>query len=138
MARIDSAYTKAIWVMLSTLFQIRALLRESRFDSVMINNFKCKNECARQLLSIQNDGRHHTPTPGLQAGDDADEIFKTVVKEVNCYVEKKHWELVNHEEVPKGMDIVPFVWAMRLKCNLTTNKVTKYKARFNVHGVKHT
>ena len=34
--------------------------------------------------------------------------------------------------------MLPFVWAMCRKQNLATNKITKYKARFNIHGGKET
>ena len=39
---------------------------------------------------------------------------------------------------PKNLEIVPSVWAMCHKCSLTTNEVTKYKARLNIHGGKQT
>ncbi len=67
---------------------------------------------------------------------DAKQFANTVVKEVNGHVDNKHWELVKQEEVPEDAQVVPFVWSMRRKCNLTTNKITKHKARLNLHGGK--
>ncbi len=39
-------------------------------------------------------------------------------------------------EVPEGTEVVPSVWAMHRKRDLTTGKVTKHKARLNLHGGK--
>ena len=61
-----------------------------------------------------------------------------VVKEGNGHVDNKSWELVNIENVLKDAEIIPSVWAMRRKRNLVTNKITKYKARLNIHGGKQT
>ena len=69
---------------------------------------------------------------------DASNFEQVFVKEVNGHVDKKHWELIKHSDVPKNVEIVPSVWAMHHKCNLITNKITKYKARLNIHGAsKH-
>ena len=70
--------------------------------------------------------------------DDADEFLGAVVKEVNGHVENNNWELVERSAVPDDQDVVPSVWSMRRKRNLTTNEITKYKARLNVHGGKQT
>ena len=67
---------------------------------------------------------------------DADEFVKAVVKEVDGHVKAKRWKLIKRSEVPKGHEPIPSVWAMRRKRNLTTNEVTKHKARLNLHGGK--
>ncbi len=38
--------------------------------------------------------------------------------------------------VPNDVQIVPSVWSLWRKRNLTTNKITKHKARLNLHGGK--
>ena len=68
--------------------------------------------------------------------DDADEFVKAVVKEVNGHIEHNRWQLVHRDQVPEGIDPIPSVWSMRRKRNLTTNEVTKYKSRLNIHGGK--
>ena len=67
---------------------------------------------------------------------DAAEFVKAVIKEINGHVENHNWELVPREQVPPDVEVVPSVWAMRRKRNLTTNEITKYKARLNLHGGK--
>ena len=49
-------------------------------------------------------------------------------------LEKDTWEIFSRNEVPHGDEVLDSVWAMRRKRNLTTNEITKYKARLNVHG----
>merc|ERR1712086_223710 len=70
--------------------------------------------------------------------DDAGEFEKAIVKEVNGHVDCNNWTLIKRHEVPKDQDVLPSVWAMRRKRNLTTNEITKYKARLNIHGGKQT
>jgi hypothetical protein len=67
---------------------------------------------------------------------DADEFVKAIVSEVNGHIKSKHWRLVKRSEVPKDVVVIPSVWAMRRKRNLTTNEITKHKARLNIHGGK--
>jgi hypothetical protein len=65
---------------------------------------------------------------------DAKQFVDAVVKEVNGHVENGHWELVPQDTVPKDAQIVPSVWVMQRKCNLTTNNVKGHKARLDLHG----
>jgi len=67
---------------------------------------------------------------------DAAEFVKAVVKEVNGHVENGNWQLVRRDQVPPDVEVMPSVWAMRRKRNLTTNAIVKYKARLNLHGGK--
>jgi hypothetical protein len=67
---------------------------------------------------------------------DAGDFVKAVVKEVEAHVHDKHWVLVKKEEVPPDTDVLPAIWAMRCKRNLTTNEIKGHKARLNIHGGK--
>ena len=51
------------------------------------------------------------------------------VKEVNDHANNEHCKLSKRHEVPNDQEVVPSEWHMRHKRNLTTNKITKYKAR---------
>ncbi len=68
--------------------------------------------------------------------DDAADFVHAVVKEVNDHVSLNHWQLIKRSEVPEDTTVVPSVWAMRRKRDLTTNAITKHKARLNLHGGK--
>jgi hypothetical protein len=67
---------------------------------------------------------------------DAKEFVQAVVKEVNRNVDSNNWTLKKCDEVPDDAQIVPSVWSMRHKRNLTTNQVKSHKARLNLHGGK--
>ncbi len=64
------------------------------------------------------------------------EFVKAVVKEVNGHVDNHNWEVVRRSDVPPDVEVVPSVWAMRCKQDLTTNIIMKNKARLNLHGGK--
>jgi hypothetical protein len=65
---------------------------------------------------------------------DAQQFANAIVEEVNGHIENKHWQLIKHRDVPEDAQVVPSVWSMQRKCNLTTNKIIKHKARLNLHG----
>ena len=65
---------------------------------------------------------------------DAKQFAYAVVKEVNGHVDNKRWRLIKQEDVPKDAQVVPSVWSMQRKRDLITSKVTKHKARLNLHG----
>jgi hypothetical protein len=67
---------------------------------------------------------------------DAKQFANAIVKEVNGHVNNKHWTLVKRMDVPKEAQVVPSVWAMQRKCDLTTKEVIKHKARLDLHGGK--
>jgi hypothetical protein len=67
---------------------------------------------------------------------DAREFMEAVIKEVNGHIDNDHWKLIPHTKVPEGTEVIPSVWAMQCKQDLTTGRVTKHKARLNLHGGK--
>ena len=56
------------------------------------------------------------------------------IKEVNSHTDRKHWKMFRRDEVPHGTDVIPADWSMRKKRDILTRRITKYKARLNVHG----
>ncbi len=67
---------------------------------------------------------------------DAKEFVQAVVKEVNRHVDYKIWSLKKRSKVPDDVQIMPSVWSMRRKRDLTTNKIKLLKARLNLHDGK--
>ncbi len=68
--------------------------------------------------------------------EDASQFVKAVVRKINGHVENNHWELVKRDSVSDDAQIVLSVWSLQRKCDLTTNEITKHKARLNLHGGK--
>ena len=100
-------------------------------------------------LSLQERMRHPIAFHAEMMGDimyfhqamkqkDADQFVKAVVKEVNAHIKQKHWKLIPRSEVPEDSEVIPSVWSMRRKRDITTNAITKYKSRLNLHGGKQT
>jgi hypothetical protein len=67
---------------------------------------------------------------------DAKEFVQAVIKEVNGHMDCKNWTLKKRSKVPKDVQIVPSVWSMQRKRDLTMNKIKSHKARLNLHGRK--
>ena len=67
---------------------------------------------------------------------DVKEFVQAVVKEVNGHVDSNNWTLKKRNEVPDDAQIVPSVWSMRRKRDLTSNQIKSHKARLNLHGGK--
>ncbi len=64
----------------------------------------------------------------------AKEFVQAVIKEVNGHMDCNNWTLLKQSEVPEDIHIVPSVWALQCKHNLTMNKVKPHKARLNLHS----
>jgi hypothetical protein len=60
---------------------------------------------------------------------DAKEFVQAVVKEINGHVDCDNWTLKKRSKVPDDVQIVPSVWSMRRKRDLTTNEIKLHKAR---------
>ncbi len=67
---------------------------------------------------------------------DAKEFVQAVIKEVNEHVDSNNWTLHKWSKVTEDVQIVPSVWSLWHKHDLTTNKVNSHKARLNLHGRK--
>ncbi len=67
---------------------------------------------------------------------DAKEFVQAVIKEVNGHMDCNNWTLKKRSKDPADIQIVPSVWLMQCKCDLTTNKTKSHKARLNLHGGK--
>ena len=59
---------------------------------------------------------------------------EAMLKEFSNHCERKHWEPVKKEEIPAETKILDSVWAMKRKRDILTQKITKWKARLNLHG----
>jgi hypothetical protein len=70
--------------------------------------------------------------------DDAQELKRAKLTEVNAHTSKGHWELWTKSEVPADQTVLPAVWAFKRKRRIDTREVYKYKARINAHGGKQT
>jgi Reverse transcriptase (RNA-dependent DNA polymerase) len=71
----------------------------------------------------------------LQAEDKV-EFIRAMHKEVQAHVDNKNWVVVKRSTIPKDRKVLPAVWAMRRKRDIATRKITKWKARLNLHGGK--
>ncbi len=67
---------------------------------------------------------------------DAKEIVQAVIKEFNGHVDCNNWTLKKRSKVPEDVQIIPSVWLMQRKRDLTTNEIKSHKARLNLHGGK--
>ena len=67
---------------------------------------------------------------------DSEHFVNVIVKEFNNHLERKQWSMIDKRDIPKGIKVIPLVWSMKRKRDITTRKVIKYKAGLNVHGGK--
>ena len=67
---------------------------------------------------------------------DESHFVAAVEREINGHVHNELRDLVKRDSVPNNVQILPSVWSLRRKRNLTTNKIIKHKARLNLHGGK--
>jgi hypothetical protein len=66
----------------------------------------------------------------------AKKFVQAVIKEVNGHVDSNNWMLQKQSNVDEDIQIVPSVWSLQCRHDLTMNKVKSHKARLNLHGKK--
>jgi hypothetical protein len=67
---------------------------------------------------------------------DREKFIEAMEKEIRDHEERKHWEIVRRDSLPKGTPVLPAVWSMKRKRRLATREVYKWKARLTIHGGK--
>ncbi len=68
---------------------------------------------------------------------DAVKFVEAVITEINGHMDNnQHWKLTKHADTGKDIDVLPSVWYMHCKRDITTNEIKKYKACLNLHGGK--
>jgi Reverse transcriptase (RNA-dependent DNA polymerase)/GAG-pre-integrase domain len=67
---------------------------------------------------------------------DKEMFMEAMRKEINQHNERKNWVLTSRADVPEHLNVLPSVWSMRRKRDLTTGTVIKWKAKLNVNGSK--
>ena len=67
---------------------------------------------------------------------DAASFIHEMEEEIRQHNDNKNWIAIPRSEIPKGHRVLPSVWSMRRKRDLTTGIVLKYKYHLNVDGSK--
>jgi hypothetical protein len=67
---------------------------------------------------------------------DKQQFIVAMEKDIEDHNKKEHWHLVRRSTLSPDTRILPSVWAMRRKRDLSTGKIFKWKARLNVDGSK--
>ena len=65
---------------------------------------------------------------------DADHFRDAAIKEWTDQSKNKNFSIMLKSEVPKDKSILPAVWQMRRKREVSTGRIKKYKARMNLDG----
>ncbi len=103
-------------------------------QAVCGHDYKCLHD---SHLNLQNCMHHPIAFLAEMMGDimylhqalrqpDSREFVEAVIKKLNGHINNDHWKLIPRTEVPEGMEVVPSVWVMQCKQDLTTGKVTKH------------
>jgi hypothetical protein len=67
---------------------------------------------------------------------DALHFVDAVIQELNGHVDNNKWVLTKKSKVPEDVNILPSVWSMHHKRDISTNEIKKYKAKLNLHSGK--
>ncbi len=57
---------------------------------------------------------------------DASHFVNAVISKVNGHVTNENWTLIKRAEVSADADVVPSVWAMNQKRDITTNEIKRH------------
>jgi hypothetical protein len=67
---------------------------------------------------------------------DSYQFVEAIIKKVNGHVDCDHWALVKQADIPENVEVLPSVWSVHCKHNLTTGAISKHKACLSIHKGK--
>jgi hypothetical protein len=105
----------------------------------MVSQAICKHDydCLHDsILDLQGCMRHPIAFLTKMMGDiiylhqalcqpDARQFMEAVIKETNGHIDNEHWKLIPCAAVPEDTEVVPPVWAIQRKQDLTSGAITK-------------
>ena len=109
---------------------------EKYYDALHEEDFKLQDDMQNPISFVATSNKDTMYWHQAMKQHDAEEFRKAAIKEFDDHCERKHWILIERSQVPKDKNVLPSVWAMKRKRDILTGKITKYKARLNVHGGK--
>lgn len=115
------------------------------YETIMDNSFERYHEVL--TASCDTLGQYHEVFAASSDPDvmyyheilretDKPKFIEAMQKEITQHNDRKNWILVPQTDVPNHLKVLPSVWPMRRKRDLTTGEITKWKARLNVDGSK--
>ncbi len=125
-----SMETKECITWLCRLLQVRPMK-----ISFMTPIFNSGEDEEPYIHTRRKDGWHHVSSASTQTAN-VKEFVQAVIKKVNGHVDCNNWTLQKRSKVPDDVQLIPSVWALRCKHNLTRNKIKSHKARLNLHSGK--
>ena len=106
----------------------------SYYDALHQDDYKLQDEMTEPISFLAKTDEDTMYYHQAMASPDKKEFLKAMVKEYNDHAKRGHWELVHKKDVPQDTRILDSVWSMKRKRDILTRKITKWKARLNVHG----
>jgi hypothetical protein len=116
--------------------QRQAIAFQSYYEAMHEEDYLLQDEMMNPIAFLSQANQDTMYFDQAMKAPDSKEFIKAAIKEVNDHIERKHWELIPRNQVPKGIKVLPSVWSMKRKRDIKTQKVYKHKARLNVHGGK--
>ena len=105
------------------------------YDALHQDDYKMQDNMKDPMASIASEGDKDTMYYHQAMKEpDAGEFIEAMIKEFQDHTDWDHWELIPIEEVPENTMILDWVWAMKRKWDIKTQRITKWKARLNIHG----
>ena len=131
---------------------INAMIAEIKRDTLEDNVDHVQGEifCHGAMYPKDDTALEHHPLVAYKATSDPDTMYlhqamkepdreqflKAMEKETQDQLNNGNFTVMLRSQVPKGSKILPMVWQMKRKRDITTGKVKKHKARLNVDGSK--
>jgi hypothetical protein len=107
---------------------------ERYYDAMHEDEYTIQDEMTDPIAFLEKADEDMVYFHQAMKAPDWDEFVNAIVKEMNDHIVSKNWELVLRREVPSGIKVLDYVWAMKQKRDTLTRKVLTYKAMLNLHG----
>jgi hypothetical protein len=102
------------------------------FDNTSSSYTDSTDPCVRIATNNQDNFYYHD----ILREPDRDTFITAMLEKIDNHNKNNNWMPVLRSELPPGVKVLPSVWKMQRKRQLTDVKIHKQKARLNVNGSK--
>jgi hypothetical protein len=96
---------------------------ESYYDALHEDDYRIQHDMRYPVAFVSATDEDTMFYDQAMRSPDKQNFVEALVKEVNDYITSNHRVLIPRSQVPKGIEVLDYVWSTKRKRDITTQKV---------------
>ena len=106
----------------------------SYYEAINENDYKLQEDMNDPITFLATTNKDTLYYHEVIKASDRDEFLNAMQNKFDSHVNKNHYKLIDRDKVPDGEDVLDALRSMKIKRDIITNEIYKYKSRLNIHG----